>query len=87
VRLWPSDEFVGAFRPAYAATRHSKSKQAAANEAPATSIGPERSTETRLTGSVRGAGLIGLGLRREIVQDPEQRLATLPAWRHGALSW
>jgi bifunctional non-homologous end joining protein LigD len=37
--------------------------------------------------SVRRAGAIELGIRGEVVQDLEQRLAELPASRRGAIAW
>jgi bifunctional non-homologous end joining protein LigD len=38
-------------------------------------------------GSTRSAGAIEFGLRREIVEDLEQRLAGLPGRRRGAITW
>jgi hypothetical protein len=38
-------------------------------------------------GSVRSAGAIQLGLRREILEELEQRLAELPFRRRGAVAW
>jgi bifunctional non-homologous end joining protein LigD len=38
-------------------------------------------------GTVRSAGAIELGLRREIVEELEQRLAQQPSRRRGAVAW
>jgi hypothetical protein len=38
-------------------------------------------------GTVKSAGAIELGLRREIVQQLEQRLAGLPSRQRGAITW
>jgi hypothetical protein len=38
-------------------------------------------------GSLAGAGSIELGLRRELVDLLEQRLAELPLRRRGAVAW
>lgn len=38
-------------------------------------------------GSFTGAGSIELGLRAEVVQELERRLATLPARRRGTIAW
>jgi hypothetical protein len=41
----------------------------------------------RPDGAIRSAGAIELGLRREIVQELEQRLSTLPSHQRGAITW
>jgi hypothetical protein len=38
-------------------------------------------------GSIRTAGAIELGLRRELLEKVEQQLAELPSRRHGAVTW
>ncbi len=38
-------------------------------------------------GSTRSAGAVELGLRGEVVEDLEQRLAELPVRRRGAVAW
>ena len=38
-------------------------------------------------GSLIGAGAIELGLRVEPIRQLEQRLAELPQWRRGRVSW
>jgi hypothetical protein len=38
-------------------------------------------------GTIKAAGAIELGLRREILDELEDRLADLPARRRGAIAW